>query len=59
LAPGDLVLFNRGGRIGHVGIYIGGGQYIHSSTYNVGVIISHLHSGSSAQTYVTARRILE
>jgi cell wall-associated NlpC family hydrolase len=27
LAPGDLVFFNG---LGHVGLYIGGGQFIHA-----------------------------
>lgn len=32
LAPGDLVFFaaQRGGRVTHVGIYIGGGEFIHA-----------------------------
>jgi cell wall-associated NlpC family hydrolase len=30
LKAGDLVFFARGGRIHHVGIYIGGGNFIHS-----------------------------
>jgi len=59
LAAGDLVLFTNGGRnIGHVGIYIGNGQYIHSSTYGVGVIISDLNDRNSNRSFVTARRIL-
>ena len=51
LQPGDLVLFNdpsrnAGKACSHVGIYIGNGQHIHSSSSRSnGVIISDLTSG--------------
>ena len=58
LAPGDLVFFNTSGNgIGHVGIYIGGDQFVHASTSNTGVIISSLSQSYYVQRYVTARRI--
>jgi cell wall-associated NlpC family hydrolase len=50
LQPGDLVFFYG---LGHVGIYIGGGQYIHSPHTGDVVKISSISSG-----YVGARRIL-
>lgn len=57
LMPGDLVFFNmRGGSsVDHTGIYIGDGNFIHSSTPQTGVIVSQL-SGVYLKTYVTARR---
>ncbi len=61
LVAGDLVFFNSGGNssICHVGIYIGNGQYIHSTDGAAyGVTITDLNSGYSANTYVTARRVL-
>ena len=60
LVAGDLVLFNTSGSgISHVGIYMGNGDYIHSSSGKVrGVIISNLNEAYSARTYVGARRVL-
>lgn len=60
LIPGDLVFFsaNKDGNITHVGIYTGGGEYIHSSTENTGVIMSSLSSSYSNNTYVGAKRVL-
>jgi cell wall-associated NlpC family hydrolase len=54
LQPGDLVFFDG---LGHVGIYIGGGQFIHAPHTGTVVQISSL-SGWYASTYVGARRIL-
>jgi cell wall-associated NlpC family hydrolase len=53
LQPGDLVFFNG---LGHVGIYIGGGQMIHSPHTGDVVKISSL-SGWYSSTYVGARRL--
>ena len=61
LAAGDLVFFNSGGnsRISHVGIYLGDGTYIHSTDGAAyGVTITSMNSAYSANTYVTARRVL-
>ena len=51
LQPGDLVFFSG---LGHVGIYIGGGQFIHAPHTGDVVKISNLsdHGG-----YVGARRL--
>lgn len=49
LSPGDLVFWGYGGSsssIYHVGIYIGGGRYVHASSPGVGVITSSLSSNS-------------
>jgi len=59
--PGDLLFFATmgGGTVSHVGIYIGGGQLIHSSSSRSGgVIISNFHSEYYVRTFVTARRVL-
>ncbi len=54
LQPGDLVFFNG---LGHNGIYIGGGQFIHSPRTGDVVKISSLSDSWYAQTYVGARRL--
>lgn len=62
LLPGDLVFFDTNGgnnRINHVGIYIGGGKFIHSSSSNKGVTISSISSGYYSNAYMTARRVLK
>jgi peptidoglycan DL-endopeptidase CwlO len=53
LQPGDLVFFDG---LGHVGLYIGGGQFIHAPHTGDVVKISSL-SGWYAATYVGARRL--
>ena len=62
LQPGDLVIFkkyaNSAGRASHVGIYIGGGEFIHASTSKVGVIISKLSDAYYTPGFVGGRRIV-
>ena len=53
LQPGDVVFFNG---LGHNGIYVGGGSFIHSPHTGDVVKISSL-SGWYASTYVGARRM--
>ena len=53
LQPGDLVFFNG---LGHNGIYIGGGSFIHSPHTGDVVKISSL-SGWYSSTWVGARRL--
>jgi cell wall-associated NlpC family hydrolase len=46
LQPGDLVFFSNTFRPGlsHVGIYIGGGQFVHAENESTGVVVSDLNS---------------
>jgi cell wall-associated NlpC family hydrolase len=54
LQPGDLVFFNG---LGHAGIYIGGGQFIHAPHTGDVVKISSLSDSWYAATWVGARRL--
>jgi cell wall-associated NlpC family hydrolase len=54
LQPGDLVFFDG---LGHVGIYVGGDQFIHSPHSGDVVRISSLSDAWYAATYDGARRI--
>ena len=54
LQPGDLVFFDG---LGHVGLYIGGGQFIHAPHSGDVVKISSLSESWYAATYDGARRI--
>lgn len=48
LKPGDLVFWGYSATsIYHVGIYIGGGRYVHASMPGVGVVTATLNTGSS------------
>jgi peptidoglycan DL-endopeptidase CwlO len=55
LQPGDLVFFDG---VGHVGIYIGGDQFIHAPHTGDVVKISSLDDPWYSAEYVGARRIL-
>ncbi len=55
LQPGDLVFFNG---LGHMGIYAGGGSFIHAPHTGDVVKISSLGDDWYARTYMGARRIL-
>lgn len=60
LQPGDVLIFRdtSNSRIGHVGLYIGGGEFIHASNSRTGVIVSSLSTSAYQKRYVGARRIL-
>jgi cell wall-associated NlpC family hydrolase len=55
LEPGDLVFFDG---LGHVGLYIGGGMFVHAPHSGTVVQVASLDAGWYAATYVGARRIL-
>jgi len=60
---GDLVFFYKGGkrhskRISHVGIYIGDGNFVHSSRRK-GVGVDALSKGYYSQRFAVARRVAD
>ena len=63
LSPGDILTFSdREGPVTHVGLYVGGGQFIHSATS--GVQLSRLASDDPYgrwwwERWIGARRVLE
>jgi cell wall-associated NlpC family hydrolase len=61
LIPGDLVFFRDTNRVrsgaSHVGIYVGGNQFIHSPRPGRSVSIETMASGYYNRWYLTARRI--
>lgn len=61
LRPGDLLTFGRGGRVTHVGVYIGDGKYIHASSRAGRIIESRLDRPQSSlvRAWYGVRRLLE
>lgn len=61
LVAGDLLFFCNGanGSIGHVGIYIGGGQFVHAANSRRGVTTDTINSGYYDKYYYSARRIVD
>jgi cell wall-associated NlpC family hydrolase len=59
LARGDLMFFSMGGRrIDHVGIYIGGGRFVHAPHQGVAVSSAELANGYYARHLVNAGRFV-
>ena len=60
LRAGDLVFFKseKANRIAHVGIYIGNGNFIHSSKGKRGVAVSSLSDDYFKNRFAGARRVL-
>ncbi|MPM46809.1 hypothetical protein SDC9_93516 [bioreactor metagenome] len=60
LQPGDLVFFKyrTSKPVSHVGIYIGGGKFIHASTNSYRVCIDDMSSGHYYNVFVYGRRVL-
>jgi cell wall-associated NlpC family hydrolase len=54
LRPGDLVFFDG---VGHVGLYVGGGRFIHAPHSGTSVEISSLSDEWYASTFDGARRL--
>lgn len=59
LRPGDLVFFGSGSYASHVGMYIGGGKFVHAQGSATGVVISNLGESWYLNRYIGARRIVD
>jgi cell wall-associated NlpC family hydrolase len=59
LLPGDILTFGYGGRTTHVGMYIGGGRFIHASTGSRRIAEARLDRSSSlVRAWTGVRRML-
>ena len=59
LAKGDLLFFGSKSAPHHVGIYVGGGKFVHASSPTVGVIKSKVSTNRSSAFYPSsARRVI-
>jgi cell wall-associated NlpC family hydrolase len=60
IQPGDLVFFNTlGARHSHVGIYVGGGRFVHASNPRTGVRMDQLSNRYYAQRFEGAGTLLD
>lgn len=60
LQPGDLIFFGDRGRVNHAGIYVGDGEFIHSSSSRSGgVRVDKLASRYWNSRYLLAKRVVE
>jgi cell wall-associated NlpC family hydrolase len=60
LLPGDLVFFNTlGGRVSHIGIYVGENRFVHAPSSGGTVRLDRLDNPYWNKYYVAARRIIQ
>jgi cell wall-associated NlpC family hydrolase len=60
IQPGDLLFFNTlGARHSHVGIYVGGGRFVHASNPRTGVRVDQLSNRYYAQRFEGAGTLLD
>lgn len=63
LRKGDLVFFWNSGSssksdVGHVGIYLGDGKYIHNANSRYDVTVSSITSSYAKEHFIAARRVI-
>lgn len=56
LQPGDLVFSNTYSSLSHVGVYIGGGQFVHAANSSTGVTISNINDSYYGPRYAWSTR---
>lgn len=59
LTAADLVFFSTGGQVTHVGIYVGGGRFVHAPSSGGTVRLDHLDGHYWRDHYSGARRVLD
>lgn len=57
ITAGDLVFFGHGGRVDHVGIYVGQGRFVHAPRTGRNVTVSSMDSGYWDNKFMQARRV--
>ena len=57
LKPGDMVFFGAGGRVSHVGMYIGNDRFIHAPRTGRDIEITSMNGNYWKSRYITARRV--
>lgn len=57
LQPGDLLFYGYGGRVSHVGIYIGNKKMVHASSAKTGILISNAFR-TSGKPLIGAKRVI-
>lgn len=57
LTAGDLVFFGRRGKVDHVGIYVGEGNFVHAPRTGRDVTVSSLEGGYWGAKFMQARRV--
>ena len=57
LKPGDMVFFGAGGRVSHVGMYIGNDRFIHAPRTGRDIEITSMNGTYWKNRYITARRV--
>lgn len=57
LSQGDLVFFGKSGRVDHVGIYVGEGQFLHAPRTGRDVTVSNMDTGYWSRKFMSARRV--
>ena len=62
MLPGDLIVFynEEMTKVGHVGIYIGDGNFVHAANPERGVVIDNINTNTYYNArYISARRIIK
>lgn len=58
LRVGDLLTFGKGGRVSHIGVYVGDGRYVHASSGSGRVVEARLGRTLGLLQWLGARRVL-